>query len=284
MADERERVGVHLDDAEFGARGEIAGPSLERSGGKQVISFAYAPEWVAESSAFPIDPSLPLHEEEQYPPGLPGIFADAPPDRWGRNCSNGGRPTLLGARSVSRVCSTIGTSSSASTIGRGWAPCGLPSTVTGSRRSSPTGNWRFRPKGTTWTRAFSGLPSSPLARIGTTSGGGSTSSHAWPPVGNQRAQDELALAWRPLSDLLRGALRSPRHPAPSLRLGDDPDRPPRQRGGELSRHRAGGDRPNRRPVVQHGLNDCEVLSRSASRSARPRRACRAGLRACRPRG
>lgn len=84
MADERERVGVHLDDAEFGVKGEIGGLSLERGGGKQVISFAYVPEWVAEASAFPIDPSLPLYEGEQYPPALPGIFADAAPDRWGR--------------------------------------------------------------------------------------------------------------------------------------------------------------------------------------------------------
>lgn len=84
MADERERVGVHLDDAELGVEGEIGSLSLERGGGKQAISFAYAPEWVGKASAFAIDPSLPLYEGEQYPPALPGVFADAAPDRWGR--------------------------------------------------------------------------------------------------------------------------------------------------------------------------------------------------------
>lgn len=49
-----------------------------------MISFVYEREWTAAAAAFPIDPSLPLFEGEQYPPILPGVFADAAPDRWGR--------------------------------------------------------------------------------------------------------------------------------------------------------------------------------------------------------
>jgi len=49
-----------------------------------VISFAYESEWTAARDGFQLDPSLPLFEGEQYAASLPGIFADAAPDRWGR--------------------------------------------------------------------------------------------------------------------------------------------------------------------------------------------------------
>ncbi len=84
MADARDRVAVHLDDAGLGSRQEVGILTRERGGGRSVISFAYEPEWVAARGSFPIDPSLPLYEGEQYPPALPGVFADAAPDRWGR--------------------------------------------------------------------------------------------------------------------------------------------------------------------------------------------------------
>jgi serine/threonine-protein kinase HipA len=39
---------------------------------------------VSSPAAFPLDPSLPLYEGSHYPPHLPGVFADAAPNRWGR--------------------------------------------------------------------------------------------------------------------------------------------------------------------------------------------------------
>lgn len=84
MADAREQLVVHLDDVDLGLRCRVGTLTRERGGGRSVISFAYEPEWIADGDAFPIDPSLLLYEGEQYPPTLPGVFADAAPDRWGR--------------------------------------------------------------------------------------------------------------------------------------------------------------------------------------------------------
>lgn len=84
MAAERDRVVVHLDAGDLGPRREVGKLARERAGGHSVISFAYEPDWVASGKAFPIDPTLTLYEGEQYPPQLPGILADAAPDRWGR--------------------------------------------------------------------------------------------------------------------------------------------------------------------------------------------------------
>ncbi len=84
MSAERARVLVHLDAAELGSPRVVGRLSRERAGSKSVISFAYEPGWVAAADAFPVDPSLPLYEGDQYPSTLPGAFADAAPDRWGR--------------------------------------------------------------------------------------------------------------------------------------------------------------------------------------------------------
>lgn len=84
MSGRRDQVAVHLDSEREGSPRPVATLSRERAGAQSVISFAYAPSWVAESAAFPLDPSLLLYEGEQFPPALPGIFADCAPDRWGR--------------------------------------------------------------------------------------------------------------------------------------------------------------------------------------------------------
>lgn len=63
-----------------------------RSGPRQFSTFAYDPAWVASSSAFPIEPALPLEGGPFYTSGkpghmrdaLPGVFSDAAPDDWGR--------------------------------------------------------------------------------------------------------------------------------------------------------------------------------------------------------
>ncbi len=59
---------------------------------KQVSSFRYLPEWLEDTQAFPIAPSLPLNEQTHHfsssPDNasacLPGIISDTAPDAWGR--------------------------------------------------------------------------------------------------------------------------------------------------------------------------------------------------------
>ena len=101
MIDSRDRVVVHLDAAELGADRVAGALGRERAGAQGVISFAYEPGWVAAPDAFALDPSLPLYEGEQYPPALPGIFADAAPDRWGRTLLE--RREALSARKEKRT-------------------------------------------------------------------------------------------------------------------------------------------------------------------------------------
>jgi serine/threonine-protein kinase HipA len=84
MADERDRVIVHLDAPELGAEGIVGALARKRSAATSVTSFEYEPRWTTWPASFPLDPSLPLYEGEQYLPALPGVFADAAPDRWGR--------------------------------------------------------------------------------------------------------------------------------------------------------------------------------------------------------
>lgn len=85
MAVERDQVVVHLDAEELAPRCPVGTLSRERSRGRSVISFAYDRSWLAAPDAFPIDPALPLYEGDQHVPALPGVFADAAPDRWGRD-------------------------------------------------------------------------------------------------------------------------------------------------------------------------------------------------------
>ncbi len=84
MVDERERVAVHLDAEEIAPRSAVGALVRERGAGKSIVSFSYEPDWVAAPTSFALDPSLPLFEGEQYSATLPGVFADAAPDRWGR--------------------------------------------------------------------------------------------------------------------------------------------------------------------------------------------------------
>jgi serine/threonine-protein kinase HipA len=80
----RLRLHVHLDAPELGPPRRVGSLSRESAGSRSVISFAYDPDWLTDSAGFAIDPALPLYEGEQFPPGLPGAFADCAPDRWGR--------------------------------------------------------------------------------------------------------------------------------------------------------------------------------------------------------
>ncbi len=79
-----DRINLHLDAAELGGRRPVARLVRERAGARSVIAFSYESSWLHDPAGFVIDPSLPLFEGAQYPPTLPGILADAAPDRWGR--------------------------------------------------------------------------------------------------------------------------------------------------------------------------------------------------------
>ncbi|MEX2203178.1 MAG: type II toxin-antitoxin system HipA family toxin [Actinomycetota bacterium] len=59
-----------------------------RRGGRESASFAYDASYIARADAYELDPALPLTQGGlQTPDGLPMFraFADAAPDRWGRN-------------------------------------------------------------------------------------------------------------------------------------------------------------------------------------------------------
>lgn len=55
---------------------------------REVGSFRYAPGWLDASGAYPLDPlNLPLDDADRVfdqNHGIPGVIADAGPDRWGR--------------------------------------------------------------------------------------------------------------------------------------------------------------------------------------------------------
>lgn len=101
MIDTRDRVVVHLDAAELGGDRVVGALTRERAGSQSVTSFAYEPAWVSATGSFGLDPSLALYEGEQYPPALPGVFADAAPDRWGRTLLE--RREALAARRQARA-------------------------------------------------------------------------------------------------------------------------------------------------------------------------------------
>lgn len=64
---------------------------FESDGRRQHSQFEYAAEWLAAPDRFALSPGLPLREGSHYSAGrsdrrsaLPGCFADAAPDSWGR--------------------------------------------------------------------------------------------------------------------------------------------------------------------------------------------------------
>ena len=64
---------------------------FESDGRRQHSQFEYAAEWLAAEDRFALSPGLPLREGSHFSSGkddkrsaLPGCFADAAPDSWGR--------------------------------------------------------------------------------------------------------------------------------------------------------------------------------------------------------
>lgn len=86
MNDVPDTVTVYLGAAELGPQRPIGELRRVGSGARGAVSFAYDPAWLADRHGFEIDPLLGFYPGPQYVPsgGLPGIFADTAPDRWGR--------------------------------------------------------------------------------------------------------------------------------------------------------------------------------------------------------
>jgi|ERR1035437_4022731 serine/threonine-protein kinase HipA len=85
MSSDTRTLVVVLDAGDLGPRRPV-GLLRRRPGLRPVVSFEYVRSWLEATDRFPLEPSLPLVPGEQFTAGggLPGIFADASPDRWGR--------------------------------------------------------------------------------------------------------------------------------------------------------------------------------------------------------
>ena len=86
MSERRDEVDAHLDSVDLGGDAVLGTLRRSRRGATSVVSFGFDREWLAHRRPFVIDPSLGLHEGDQYVEGgrLPAIFSDSAPDRWGR--------------------------------------------------------------------------------------------------------------------------------------------------------------------------------------------------------
>ena len=85
MNSDTQTLVVVLDAGDLGPRRPV-GLLRRRPGPRSVVGYEYVRSWLEASDRFPLEPSLPLVPGEQFTRGggLPGIFADAAPDRWGR--------------------------------------------------------------------------------------------------------------------------------------------------------------------------------------------------------
>ncbi len=84
---DREAIDVVLDASELSPSTTIGTLRFSKSRTDQLPSFEYHADWLAERSAFSIDPRLELYPGEQHPHSTAptfGILQDASPDRWGR--------------------------------------------------------------------------------------------------------------------------------------------------------------------------------------------------------
>lgn len=86
MSEIRDELVVHQDAIDLGGDSIAGRLRRVRRGGNSVVSFAFEAVWLKRKQRLLIDPSLALYEGDQYTShaGLPGIFTDAAPDRWGR--------------------------------------------------------------------------------------------------------------------------------------------------------------------------------------------------------
>ena len=85
MSSDTQTLVVVLDAGNLGPRRPV-GLLRRRPGPRPVVSYEYVRSWLESSDRFQLEPALPLVPGEQFTRGggLPGIFTDAAPDRWGR--------------------------------------------------------------------------------------------------------------------------------------------------------------------------------------------------------
>lgn len=88
-------------DLELGGRPVHVGTAhFTRRGRGVTTTFTYSPTYLARPDAYGIDPALPLDVGRGHTTGLPGVFADSAPDRWGRRLIEKAWP---GPASISEV-------------------------------------------------------------------------------------------------------------------------------------------------------------------------------------
>lgn len=76
---------LHLDRGEAPARPTAEAYFTTRGGRLLSTVLTYDADYVANPTAFPVSPALPLFTGGQHVDGLPGFLSDCAPDRWGRN-------------------------------------------------------------------------------------------------------------------------------------------------------------------------------------------------------
>jgi serine/threonine-protein kinase HipA len=84
MPSHRERVSVHVADPRWQSGEPVGYLTCDRSRPPGRFAFAYTSQWIDSREAISIDPRLLLVPSETHFKALPGVFADASPDRWGR--------------------------------------------------------------------------------------------------------------------------------------------------------------------------------------------------------
>lgn len=95
-------------DLEIGGQTVHVGTAhFTRRGRGLTTTFTYSPAYLARPDAYGIDPALPLDVGRGHTTGLPGVFADSAPDRWGRRLIEKAWP---GPASISEVDYLVGVS------------------------------------------------------------------------------------------------------------------------------------------------------------------------------
>lgn len=99
---------VYADWIELGGAKLIGVLSVGHTRGREIFSFNYDPQWLANRTATYLDPDLKFFAGKQYPASSKknfGIFMDSSPDRWGRVLM--GRREAILAKTESRKPKTL---------------------------------------------------------------------------------------------------------------------------------------------------------------------------------
>lgn len=77
------QVDVFLDQGGMRSK-EVGRARFNLRRGQVSTTFTYSDAYMVDENSFPIDPSLPIASTTHHVDGLPGVFRDSSPDRWGR--------------------------------------------------------------------------------------------------------------------------------------------------------------------------------------------------------